>query len=136
MGAETRRLAQAIRVNQGLAEPLISSAMTPSNPLATLLDWYVAMGADEAIGLEPHDCTVAVSSEPRTVGTNAPSPRPTPLPASIPLVPPAPAVASARQLAEGAHTLAELEATGRSFHGCLLKRAATNTVFSARNPPP
>ena len=108
--------------------------MTPPNPLATLLDWYVAMGADEAIGLEPHDCTAAVSSEPRTVGIVAPSPRPTALPVSIPLVPPAAAVASARELAEGAQTLAALEATVRSFEGCLLKRTATNTVFADGNP--
>src|SRR5438876_11722985 len=104
-------------VNQGPAEPLISSAMTPPNPLATLLDWYVAMGADEAIGLEPHDCTVAVSSEPRTLGTVAASPRATAVPVSTPLVPPAAAVASALELAEGAQTLAELEAAIRGFEG-------------------
>src|SRR5438477_1103790 len=121
-------------VNQGPADPLISSAMTPPNPLASLLDWYVAMGADEAIDLEPHDCTVARSSEPRPLRSFAlPSPPASPM-SVAPLVAPAAVAASARELAEGAQTLAELEAAVRSFEGCHLKRTATNTVFADGNP--
>ena len=120
-------------MNQRLAEPLISSAMAPLNPLATLLDWCVAMGADEAIDLEPHDCTVAVSPEPRSVGALARPPRPT-APVPAPLVAPAVAAAGARELAERAQTLAELETAVRSFEGCHLKRTATNTVFADGNP--
>src|SRR5437763_7678096 len=121
-------------VTQGPAEPLISSAMTPPNPRASLLDWYVAMGADEAIDLEPHDCTVARSSEPRPLRSFAlPSPPASPM-SVAPLVAPAAVAASARELAEGAQTLAELEAAVRSFEGCHLKRTATNTVFADGNP--
>jgi len=40
------------------------------------------------------------------------------------------AVAEARALADGATTLAELEAAVRGFNGCSLKKTATNTVFA------
>jgi uracil-DNA glycosylase family 4 len=103
------------------------------NPLATLLDWYVAMGADEAIGLEPHDGTAAPGApEPSLPRALAPLTRPAAPPA--PLVPPSTATASARELAEAARTLVELEAAVRAFDGCALKRTATNTVFADGNP--
>lgn len=107
---------------------------TTANPLASLLDWYIAMGADEAIDVEPHD------------GTAAPAPAEPPLPRAItpvatasppqptPLVPPGAAAASARELAERAQSLAELEATVRAFDGCALKHTATKTVFADGNP--
>jgi DNA polymerase len=104
-----------------------------ANPLASLLDWYVAMGADEAIDLEPHDGTAALAA------AEAPLPRAmtsvtrtSPLPA--PLLAPIAAAASARELAERAQTLAELEAAVRAFEGCALKRTATSTVFADGNP--
>ncbi|HKF71984.1 MAG TPA: uracil-DNA glycosylase [Stellaceae bacterium] len=102
------------------------------NPLADLLGWYVAMGADEAIDVEPHDCTAPAEPRPRAVAT-VPRPAVAP-PPPAPLVAPSTAAASARALAEGAKTLAELEATVRAFHGCALKRTATNTVFADGNP--
>jgi DNA polymerase len=109
--------------------------MTAANPLARLLDWYVAMGADEAIDLAPHDCTLPAPVEPPPLQrVVAPAPTPiAPLPAA-PLVAPAVAAASARELAERAQSLAELEAAARSFDGCLLKRTATKTVFADGNP--
>lgn len=109
-----------------------------ANPLASLLDWYVAMGADEAIGLEPRDGTAPEVAEARPVRILAPVPPP--LPAQpiaarpAPMVAPAAATASARELAERAQTLAELEAAVRAFDGCVLKRTATNTVFADGNP--
>src|SRR5258706_3686642 len=109
--------------------------MTAAHPLARLLDWYVAMGADEAIDLAPHDCTLPAPVEPRPLQRVAPlaPPPAAPLPAA-PLVVPAVAAASARELAERAQSLAELEAAARSFDGCLLKRTATKTVFADGNP--
>jgi len=110
------------------------AAMTGGpNPLAILLDWYVAMGADEAIDLEPHDCTAPGAAEPRSPRAIAPAP-PAATPQTAPLVPPSAAAASARELAERAQTLAELEAAVRAFDGCSLKRTATNTVFADGNP--
>ena len=102
--------------------------MNLANPLVGLLDWYVAMGADEAIDLDPHDCTVPIPAEPRPPQRLAPAP---PLP---PLTTPGTAAASARELAERSQTLAELAAAVRTFDGCPLKRTATNTVFADGNP--
>jgi uracil-DNA glycosylase len=110
--------------------------MTAAHPLASLLDWYVAMGADEAIDLEPHDRTAPTAAKPRPPDPT-PTPRavaaPVPAPAAT-IVTPSTAVASAREVAERAQTLAELEAAVRGFEGCLLKRTATNTVFADGNP--
>ena len=88
-------------------------AMTAAHPLASLLDWYVAMGADEAIDLEPHDRTAPPAAKPRPLAPTPTAPRaaaaPVPAPAA-PIVAPSTAVASAREVAERAQTLAELEA--------------------------
>ena len=108
--------------------------MTVADPLARLLDWYVAMGADEAIDVHPHDRTLPAPIEPRLPCRMAPAPAPAPPPPGPPLVAPGAAVASARELAERAQSLAELEAAVRSFEGCLLRRTATNTVFADGNP--
>ena len=98
-----------------------------SAALARLLEWYVAMGADEAVAAEPQN-RFAV----RAAATPHPS---SPLVGLAPkaaaeLVSPGIAAASARELAAAAHTLAELEAAVRAFDGCALKRTATNTVFA------
>jgi uracil-DNA glycosylase family 4 len=108
--------------------------MSPGNPLAALLDWYVAMGADEAIGLEPRDCTAPQAAEPRPPRPPTPPPSSGTLPPAAPLVAPGAAAASARELAQRAPNLAELEAAVRSFEGCSLKRTATHTVFADGNP--
>ena len=106
--------------------------MTARQPLAALLDWYVAMGADEAIDPEPHDWTATAPDAPRAV--RSPPPVVAPPSPDPPLVAPRAATASARELAERAQSLAELEAAVRSFDGCALKRTATNTVFADGNP--
>jgi uracil-DNA glycosylase len=118
--------------------------MTERQQLAALLDWYVAMGIDEAIGETPHDSFAPRPLRPTPVSAAAPSPAPRPAP-SITLPPlAAPAVrpivsasneiASARKLAEAATTLAELEAAVSSFEGCALRKTATHTVFADGTP--
>ena len=102
-----------------------------------LLRWYVAMGADEAIGeraanrLAP--ATAAISTPPvvshlpafRAVTTSPPRA----LAESM-----SEAAQSARRLAERAETVTALGAAIASFEGCALKQTATNTVFADGNP--
>jgi len=118
--------------------------MTERQQLAALLDWYVAMGIDEAIGETPHDSFAPRPPRPTPVAAAAPSPAPRPAP-SITLPPlAAPAVrpivsasneiAGARKLAEAATTLTELEAAVSSFEGCALRKTATHTVFADGTP--
>jgi uracil-DNA glycosylase len=102
-----------------------------------LLRWYVAMGADEAIGeaaanrLAP---AAAAASKPPVlphlpaVRAVAASP-PRALAESM-----AEAAQSARRLAECAETVTALAAAIASFEGCALKQTATNTVFADGNP--
>jgi uracil-DNA glycosylase len=109
--------------------------MSDAQPLADLLRWYVAMGADEAIAAQPLD---------RLAAPSVVLPPPAPIREAAALVPPAlhaaaapgagrdapAAAASARRLAAAASTLAELAAAVTAFEGCGLKRTATNTVFA------
>ena len=117
--------------------------MTERQQLAALLDWYVAMGIDEAIGETSRDSFAP--SAPRPISAAAPSltPRPTPAitlpsfgaPANArPIVPASNEIAGARQRAEAATTLAELEAAVSSFEGCALRKTATHTVFADGMP--
>ncbi|HYC14662.1 MAG TPA: uracil-DNA glycosylase family protein, partial [Stellaceae bacterium] len=107
--------------------------MPATSPLAGLLDWYVAMGADEAIGLEPRD---RLAEPPPPAPASLPSERPpvARVAASPTLAVPSDAAESARRLAAAAQTLAELEAAIRGFEGCALKQTATNTVIADGNP--
>jgi len=94
--------------------------------LADLLRWYVAMGADEAIGeVAPNRLAPAAPMRPL-----APAPPPAPIAVATPVG----FAAGARQLAAAAASLAELEAAVRAFEGCVLKRSATNTVFAEGVP--
>jgi DNA polymerase len=123
--------------------------MTERQQLAALLDWYVAMGIDEAIGETPRDSfapPLSRGAPPRPAAiADAPIPaaRPTPsitlpplaAPAAVrPIVPASNEIASARKLAEAATTLAELEAAIASFDGCALRKTATHTVFADGTP--
>jgi uracil-DNA glycosylase len=103
---------------------------------ARLLEWQVAMGADEAIGENPRD-----RFTPAPAAKTNPPPRSAPAAAraSEAKAPPAPAphsaiLASARQLADSAGNLAELRSILESFDGCSLRKTATHTVFSDGNP--
>jgi uracil-DNA glycosylase len=101
---------------------------------AALLDWYAAMGADEAILEAPVDRFAA--PEPSATPQAAPAPRapraearaeaPTRARPRAAPVDSRPAPASL----EAAKTLAELEALVGQFEGCALKRTAKNTCFS------
>ena len=115
--------------------------MTERRQLAALLDWYVAMGIDEAIGDAPHDSFALLPPRPVAVAA-APklAPRSTTLPPLVappiarPIVPASSEIAGARQRAEAATTLAELEAAVSSFEGCALRKTATHTVFADGTP--
>src|SRR5271170_4013771 len=104
-----------------------------------LLRWYVEMGADEAIGLEPAD---RLAPPPASISPPAmPAPIRGPSPRPVPAAPPAAlteslgeAVQSARRLASGAESVASLAALVVGFDGCPPKRTATNTVFIDGNP--
>ena len=85
--------------------------MTERQQLAALLDWYVAMGIDEAIGETSRDSFAP--SAPRSTSAAAPSltPRPTPAitlpslgaPANVrPIVPASNEIAGARKLTQAA----------------------------------
>ncbi len=116
--------------------------LTPAGALA-LLEWQIAMGADEALGetapnrLSPPQPAAALPvaaipearpSAPLGAGPSVVSP-PGALAESL-----AEAAQSARLLAAGAETIEALVALVAGFDGCPLKRTATNTVFLDGNP--
>lgn len=113
--------------------------MADRNQLTALLDWYVAMGVDEAIGETPHNSFAPPAPAALRRTTAIPAPLQPQRPPTAPFVAPAivrptvpasTAIAGARQLAEAATTLAELEAAVSSFDGCALRKTATHTVFA------
>lgn len=123
--------------------------MADRQTLTALLNWYLAMGVDEAIGETAHDSFAVPARRPPAATEAAPSqtslsapPRvaatassPIAAPAiARPLASPSSEVASARHLAEAATTLAELEAAVASFDGCALRKTATHTVFADGTP--
>ena len=94
---------------------------TERQAVQALLDWYEAMGADEAVGDAPVDrfAPVAEQAPDRKPSTGTPrvavtAPKPGP---------PAEAAGSAA-------TLAELEALVARFEGCALKRTAKTLCFA------
>ncbi len=118
-----------------------SPNLHPAAALA-LLEWQIAMGADEALGeIAPNRL-----APPPTIALQAAAiPRPRPpaaiVAASPAVAPPgafaeslAEAAQSARLAAAGATTIEALGALVASFEGCALKRTATNTVFIDGNP--
>src|SRR5215211_2294186 len=120
-----------------------SAASAPPEPVAAalaLLEWQIAMGADEAIGEVAPDRLAP--PPPPTATTPAPVPRPAmPVVAPAIVAPPgalaeslAEAAQSARLLAAGAESVEALAALVAGFDGCPLKRTATNTVFIDGNP--
>jgi DNA polymerase len=127
----------------------IPSVASPEAALA-LLEWQIAMGADEAIGeVAPNRLMPAPSAPAAAVLPAATTPEPRqPGIAAVPSVvapavvsPPgalveslAEAAQSARLLAAGAETIEALGALVAAFDGCPLKRTATNTVFIDGNP--
>ena len=90
-----------------------------------LLDWYEAMGADEAIGEAPVDrFAPAGAPRPRPAAANEEPPPP------ISVSAPAPKAGPGAAEAVKAATLAELEALVARFEGCALKRTAKSLCFA------
>ena len=117
--------------------------MTERQQLAALLNWYVAMGIDEAVAETPHDSFAPPTRPAASTAESKPAPPPAPsitLPSlgaptiARPIVPASSEIAGARRLAEAATTLAELEAAVASFEGCALRKTATHTVFADGTP--
>src|SRR6185437_3501356 len=116
--------------------------MQNSQPLADLLRWYVAMGADEAIGEAPQDRLAApAAAAPPPARPSATAPPPPVAPARPRVIAVAPrtepsngAAASARRLADAAETLPDLAQAVADFDGCALERTATKTVFADGTP--
>ncbi|WP_420402904.1 uracil-DNA glycosylase [Nisaea sp.] len=106
----------------------------------TLLQWYVELGADEAIGEEPVDWFAATPSTPVQSAAStaaapvsdpkrsaAPAPEAAPRRAPAAVEPPSDNAASA--LASAAQTLGDLRAALETLEGFPLKVTATNLVF-------
>src|SRR5438045_4782396 len=98
-----------------------------------LLRWYVEMGADEAIGVEPEDRLALPRAMPAPIRGQSPRPVPAAAPPAL-TEPLGEAAQSARRLASGADSVEALAALVAGFEGCPLKRTATNTVFIDGNP--
>src|SRR5580704_642263 len=109
-----------------------------------LLEWQIAMGADEAIGetapnrLAPQPPQPIAEARPTPPAARAAAP---PLAASSIVAPPgalaeslAEAAQSARRLAATAETIEALAGLVAGFDDCPLKRTATKTVFIDGNP--
>jgi uracil-DNA glycosylase len=105
-----------------------------------LLDFYLALGVDEAIGDSPLDRRRAEpppQAARAITSHNPPAPKPTPVNAprlvSPPLLDlaalsPDRGLADARSLAASCQSIAALDAAIRSFNGCALKQTAMSTV--------
>src|SRR5216683_6905497 len=124
-------------------DPASPGPRLPAASALALLEWQIAMGADEALGeVAPNRLAPPSPAEALPVAA-IPAPAPAPSPAVAPTVvaPPgafaeslAEAAQSARLLAAGAETIEALGALVAGFDGCPLKRTATNTVFLDGNP--
>src|SRR5216683_3134823 len=124
-------------------DPASPGPRLPAASALALLEWQIAMGADEALGeVAPNRLAPPSPAEALPVAA-IPAPAPAPSPAVAPTVvaPPgafaeslAEAAQSARLVAAGAETIEALGALVAGFDGCPLKRTATNTVFIDGNP--
>lgn len=106
------------------------------NDPKALLDWYRAAGVDVAVGETPVDQFAASAMTPKAPARPASveqTARPAPAPATPPPVIEADP-SEARELAEKASSLEELEQILRDYNGCALKLRATQLVFADGNP--
>src|SRR5262245_40180941 len=90
-----------------------------------LLDWYQAMGVDEAVGEVPFDSFAA--SQPKPAPRRAPQLK---MAASPPRAPRAARPISMRGIGAEISTLTELEALVAGFEGCSLRRTAKSLCFA------
>jgi len=94
---------------------------TERQAVQALLDWYEAMGADEAIGDAPVDRFAQLVERDQAPTPPAGAPR-----VAVAAPKPGPSV----EAAGSAATLGELEALVARFEGCPLKRTAKNLCFA------
>jgi DNA polymerase len=111
----------------------------PAFSVRELLAFYLEAGVDCALADEPINRLAEPEIAPKRVETAPSQPtRPAPVPLVVPPseTPTAPdaAIASAREAARTAPTLAELRALMERFDGCSLKATATRLVFADGNP--
>jgi len=100
--------------------------------MKSILKWQIDMGADEAVDDVPRNYFAAPKIEVPTESIQQA------IPTAAPILKmqasPSLAAGTARELADKATSLQELEAAIREFDGCSLKKMAQKTVFSAGNP--
>ncbi len=120
--------------------------MTEDHDLAlAMLRWQLEMGADEAVGEAPVNRLVAPpprvqpqSTQPesmRSEGARADGGKPMPrTPQALPLEPIGESVSTARRIARGCNSLAELRDALAGFDLCPLRATAANLVFADGNP--
>jgi uracil-DNA glycosylase family 4 len=125
-------------------DPSAAGARLTEAGARALLEWQIAMGADEAIGetapnrLAPKPPEAVAEARPAPPTTRASAPTV----AAPPVVAPPGALAeslaeaaqSARRLAATAETIEALAGLVAGFDDCPLKRTATKTVFIDGNP--
>jgi uracil-DNA glycosylase len=111
--------------------------------LLAWLDWYRAMGATELIGDRPIDRGALAPpaaarqetwSPPAPPSTPTAKPRPPAAEWPLALRSPGAVAASAREIATGCGSVAELERALAAFDGCALKETALNLCFADGNP--
>ncbi len=111
----------------------LDTQVTDTAELNALLAWHVAMGADEAVELEPVDRFLV--PEPAVVNTKQKQERKGPTP--IQARPAKPAIGAgieaAQKAAAACNTIEELQAALQAFDGGMLKRSSKNTVFADGN---
>ena len=111
----------------------------PAPTIRQLLAFYLEAGVDCALGDEPINRLVDPGMLPAAPAVVPPQPAKlvnAPLPAvrGEPVPAPDAAIASARDAARTAPTLAALRALLETFDGCALKHTATQLVFADGNP--
>jgi len=105
-------------------------AASKVDPAQKLLDWYQAMGVDEAIGDTPVNRFAAPASEEAPAATRPESKTSAKTSSMNPQQKTLLNGRSSGSPIEAAATLAELEALAGQFEGCALKRTAKNLCFA------
>lgn len=100
-----------------------------------LLDWYLELGADEAIGEAPVNRYDLAKRQPKPAPAPACKPVPDTQEGPLPsLAEPAAAAFDSTPLAQACDSLEALRAAVESFEHCALKKGARNTVFADGQP--
>jgi len=110
------------------------TGMSQADRIRAMLEWYRAMGVDEAVAGTPLDWNEARFDGPGL--EPAPEPREARKPARVHRAPSAPVPANAQAANDFAHidSLEALEAAVAQFDGCSLKRTAKSLCFARGTP--